>query len=207
MSSNQDYGHLLAMVGQLQAQLQKRHTEKQQPVEPAEGLDGVAWDEDQECEADAEEILSAQSEVSAEAEKKKKETDSKEAALQRLRSTHNLNAAPSAAAPASTASMPALPDANPASMPSMPALPHANQAPSADAARAPPPEVNSKTHKKEYMRLVPWIAGSTVQVVATLSWIAWFSFKGRLMNNGTITATSYPSMHALANGTTKELKL
>ena len=148
------------MVGQLQAQLQKQQAEKRQAAEPAEDLDGVALDEEQEAQADAEQILNAQSEVSAESDKKKA-AGSKEAALQRLHSTHN-DAAPAAPATAAAASMHALPAPPPVAAPSL-------AAPPSDAS---PPEVNSKTHKKEYMRLVPWIAGCTVQVVATHSWVA-----------------------------------
>ena len=163
MSSNKDFGHLLAVVGQLQAQLQKQQAEQQasKPAEePAEDVDGVALDEDEEDEANAEDVLSAQSEASAEG-KKKKETDSKEAALNRLRSTQNLNAALPPAAASTTV---------PSTLPALPALPRpATPGPSTDAAGAPPPEVNSKTHKKEYMRLVPWIAANIVQVVATRS--------------------------------------
>lgn len=136
--------------------------------------DGVALDEDQEEEAEAEEVLSAQSEASAEAEKKK--TDAKEAALQRLRSTKNLPAPASSDAPSDATAPSNATAANNATAPNTAA--HALPAPP-DASTSVP-EVNSKTHKKEYMRL------------------------GRLMNNGTITATTYPSMHSLANGTTKE---
>ncbi|CAE7444578.1 unnamed protein product, partial [Symbiodinium necroappetens] len=143
VSSNKDYGHLLAMVGQLQAQLQKQQAEKRQAAKPAEDLEGVALDEEQEAQADAEQILNAQSEVSAESDKKKA-AGSKEAALQRLRSTHN-DAAPATAA---AASMHALPAPPPSAAPSSAAAP--SDAPPSDAS---PPEVNSKTHKKEYMRL------------------------------------------------------
>ena len=67
------------------------------------------------------------------------------------------------------------------------------------AAAAPATAINSSTHKKEYMRLVlglKWLP----KYRALYSNL--FLTKKRLMDGGALEA--YPSMHAMANGTTKD---
>ncbi|CAE7500751.1 unnamed protein product [Symbiodinium sp. KB8] len=240
--SNNNVENILAVVEQLRKQLlssQQREAsdakaredaaalealeDKAEHPDPNE-LDGEPCEEDDEHEAqaEAEMVESVQSDVSsrreAEAVAKVEEArrpvatpvrsseptvaDPASALLGKLHSTRSLGV-PGTAALAGTASVPGTSTAGPTAE---------TPTPGAATGAGEPTVVNSATHKREYMRLVPRLQQG---------WTRWFALaclelsfvhdrkhqslaKKRLVDNGTITATAYPSMHQLANGTMKE---
>ena len=170
--------HLLAIVGKLHQQLEKEVSEEEldeayhkakcpavPPIEDAPAasaagleadIDGEPMDEDeeQESQADAESVK----EVETEHEKAKQQALLKpkpvatparadfrpEDVLRRLRST----VSESSSLPTTAVMSPApRPETPPASMPCA----------VADQPLPPAPVINSTTHKREYMRLVPWL--------------------------------------------------
>ena len=160
--------NLLAIVGQLQQELQKETSEEAlekaelPPLPPLvaasapgpdDDIDGepIGEDEDQETQADAESVK----EVEEKHEKSKQEASANpkpvatparanfcpEEILGRLRS-HG-----------SEASLPTTAVMSPARMPEP-----ASSMPRVVVDQRPVPVINSSTHKREYMRLVPWLA-------------------------------------------------
>ena len=169
----------------------------------------VEEDEDQEEEAEAEEVARVEEEVAS-----SRASDASTLKMQELAPQK-----PVATPARASASIPTLEilkrlhesrkAASEETGPALAALPAPAVLETAPSPSSSEPVINSSTHKREYMRLAPWLVfrllappmkfvclGSGAQLMCCLA-------KKRIENAGTL-ATTYPSMHALAQGSNKD---